>query len=647
MQKKILASIAFILISAQGKTQEVKFGKIAKEELHESQYVNDKSADAAILYEHRNTYLVSSNGVNELVTDIHKRIKIYTTAGFEYATEKVKLYKNRSSEEGIRKIKAVTYNLENDKIVPTDLKKDGIFKTEASYNYNEVKFTLPNVKVGSVIEFSYKITSPFIWNIDEFRFQHDIPVKRMKAEIRTPKGFRFKQTPKGYMNIYPKTYVKNDARIGMDVVVNEYHVNNMPAMKAESYVDNIDNYRSGVVFELVSVELPGYYRSYSQTWGDVAKTIGSSDDYKNELDKKKSFDDTIDSLVAKENGQYERMKLIFEYVKDNLTWNGVDGKYFYNGLKKTLKERKGNAADINLSLVAMLRYAGIEANPVIISTKDNLIPFFPTIDRLNYVLAYAVVDGKEYFMDATDEFSDLNVLPVKDYNWKGILIDNRNKVWKQINIASPGKSSNLYAINVTLNGDGSSEGSYKSRFSKHSALYFRKNYKNRNVDSYLVDKESSYSDIEIENYEVKNENTHEGTVNESFDFYNDYGADVIGDKLYIKPLAFLGEKENPFKSEKREYPIDFGYPFKDLYMVNIKVPQEFKVDYIPEPIMISLPEGLGSFKYTARKLKSQVSFSITLEINNAIISALVFPYLKEFYKQIIAKESEQLILSKI
>nr|WP_299384932.1 transglutaminase domain-containing protein [Allomuricauda sp.] len=647
MNRMIMVVALVLICRVQVEAQNLKFGEISQQELLEKEYEHDKGAHAVILYKNRDTYLQSSGGTNHLITEVHERIKIYDQLGFDYATKEINLFKQRHDDEMVRSIKAVTYNLENDKIVKDELRKDEIFKTEASYNYNQVKFTLPNVKEGSVIEYSYKIVSPFIWNIDEFRFQYDIPVKKLRAEIRTPKGFRFKQTPKGYYAVFPKTTTKRDNRIGMDVVINTYNLEQMPALKAENYVDNIDNYRSGVIFELVSIELPGFHRSYSRSWSDVAKTIGNSDDYKNKLDKTRSFDDEIDSLIAKHSTKMDKMNSIFKFVKDEITWNGMDGKYFFNGLKKTLKEKKGNAADINLLLVAMLRYAGIDANPVIISTKDNLVPLFPTIDRLNYVLAYATVDEKQYFMDATEEFSDLNVLPIKDYNWKGILIDNNDMVWKQIDVASPGVSSNFYALDVDLNEDGTCEGSCKTRFDKHSAYRFRKTYKEKELESYLTEKEKSLSNIEIDDYRVEKADTFKGSVSESFNFYDDYGADVIDDKLYIKPLGFLCLDENPFKSETREYPVDFGYPFKDVYMVNIEIPEGYKVDFIPAPTVMNMPDKVGAFKYIVAQNGDKINVRVNFEINRAMVPADTYPLLREFFKQVIAKEEEQLVLSKI
>lgn len=469
----------------------------------------------------------------------------------------------------------------------------------------------------------------------------------MIAEIRTPKGFRFNQTPKGYLTVFPETSKRNDNRIGMDVILNTYTMHQVPAMKEENYVDNIDNYRSGVMFELVSIDLPGFSKSFAKTWSDVAKTIGNSDDYEDQLDKTRAFDDELDMLLAEQSDQVSKMKAIFKYVKENVTWNGMDGKYFYYGLKKTLKEKKGNAADMNLLLVAMLRYAGINSNPVVISTKDNTIPFFPTVERLNHVIAYAVIEDKPYFLDATEEFSDVNVLPIKDYNWKGILINNNDMVWKQINIVSPPKSNRMCSLQVKLDEDGSCEGTYNSRLDKHRALKFRRVLKDVDMETYLTQLENQYKGIEISEHKLENIDGYEGMVKESFAFFDEEGAELIDNKLYVNPLAFLGMEENPFKLDERKYPVDFGHPFKDTYMLKIDLPEGYTVESKPDPLLMKLPENMGMFKYTLQELSGTLNVLINFEINKSVIPVTNYSLLKEFYKQVISKEAEKVILTKV
>ncbi len=636
-----LVSIQFVF------PQSPKFGKVDKAELLEKHYDRDSSANAVILYKNQETYFVSSSIGVELVTEIHKRIKIYNKDGFDKATVSLNLYKNRNTKERVSRIKAYTFNLVGGKVEKTALDKDQIFKTEYSYNYNQVKFTLPNVKEGSVMDIRYKISSPFYFNIDEFRFQYDIPIKRLEAEIRTPKGYNFNAKQKGYLSFAPKHTLKQDNAIGMSVDVLNYTLDHVPALKEESFVDNMDNYRAGVIFELVSIERHGSSGKYfAKTWGDVAKTIGSTEDYKEELDKTRSFDDTLDAIIADKENDIEKMNAIFKHVKQNIKWNGLDGKYFQKGIRNAIKEKKGNAADVNLTLVAMLRYAGIDANPLIISTKDNLIPFFPTVDRLNYVIAYAYINNKRYFLDATDEFSDVNLLPLKDYNWQGILVDNNKLVWKKVGISTPKTGESQYMVTAKLDEEGVIEGNIKSRHTNHSAYEFRQNFKNRDLDAFITEKEEVLDNIEISNYEAKNTDGYKGYVSESYDFYKESSADIIDGKIYIQPLLFLKIDKNPFRSETRAFPIDFGYPMKNRYMVNIAFPEDYVLESNPEPVVVKIPNGLGEFNFVSKVIGNKIQLSSSLELNEATMSADTYLFLKEFFNQMINKQKEQIVLTK-
>ena len=645
MLRKIILLVSLSLVQLVS-AQSLEFGEVSKEELLEEEYSNDPSANAVVLYKKQNTYF-NANASVQLITEMHKRIKIYNKEGFENATVELNLFKSGSTNESVSRIKAYTYNLVDGKIEKTQLDKNQIFKSEYSYNYDQVKFTMPNVKEGSVLEISYKISSPFFFNIDEFRFQYDIPIKKLEAEIRTPDGYNFNAKPKGYIAFFPTRSSKRDHRLGMTVDILNYKLQDVPALKEESYVDNINNYRAGVTFELVSIVIPGQRSTYyAKTWKDVAETIGSSSDYKNDLDKTNSFDDELDDLISSQQNHVDKMKVIYKYVKDKIKWNGMDGKYFFKGIKKALKEKKGNAADVNLTLVAMLRYAGIDANPLIISTKENQLPIFPTVDRLNYVIAYAVINDKEYFLDATEEFSDINLLPLKDYNWKGILVDNNKSVWKQVTLKDPEIGISQHMIKASLDNEGNLEGNMQSSHKNHRAYRFRENFKDEDLDAFITRKEELFDHIEISNYIANNTDVYEGRVKESLDFYKENGADLIDNKIYIQPLLFLRITENPFKAETREYPIDFGHPMKEMYIVNITVPDGYVVESSPEPIILKIPNNLGQFRFSPKILGNKIQLTVSTEINSSVIGAESYLYVKEFFNQIINKEKEQIVLTK-
>lgn len=126
MRQSTFTVIIFLFIKSVIFSQKIKLGEITKEELQENQYSLDSSANAAFLYNYRSTYIDGQN----LVTEVHHKIKIYNKEGLDYATKKIKLYKSGSSRESVNGLKAYTYNLINNEIVKNTLSKDAIFKTE-------------------------------------------------------------------------------------------------------------------------------------------------------------------------------------------------------------------------------------------------------------------------------------------------------------------------------------------------------------------------------------------------------------------------------------------------------------------------------------------------------------------------------------
>lgn len=660
--------VAFTVINLQG--QEIKFGKVSKEELSETSYLDDESANAAYLYKYRRTYFSydQSQGFN-MITEIHERLKIYSKEGFDYATKKINLYKDGSENEKVYGLKATTFNLVAGKIEETKLKKDGEFEIELSKYYDQKSFTMPNINEGSVVDYKYKIISPFISNVDEFVFQHDIPVKKIMASMEAPEYFNFRVNTRGYFPVMPKKEngngkitLKSKSRTGartstqttfnsQDVTFQKettrYNVENVPALKEESHVNNINNYRAAVKYELAFTKFPDSpVKHYSSTWEDVVKKIYQSPSFGGELDKKGYYDDDIDNLISSISDPLKRASLIFDYVKTKVKWNGYYGKYTHDGVKKAYKERTGNVAEINLMLTSMLRYAGLKANPVLVSTRKNGIALFPTRNGYNYVISGVELVEGIILLDATDPYSSPNMLPVRTLNWKGrLILENGNS--KSIDLTSKTMALDVVMLEVTPDIDGSISGKYREQYKNHNAMLFRKAYSKGTEDVFLEQEEKDNANIEISNYELKNKDDFNKPVVQSYEFFKEDAIEVINGKIYFSPLYHLATSESPFKLEKREFPVDFGFPWEDKYIVNTKIPEGYQVESLPESKIISLPDGLGMFKYTIKNNGSSVNLSSSLTFNSSIISPEYYDTLKEFYRQLIEKETEKVVLSKI
>jgi len=652
--------------------QDYSYGKVSKEELLEKNNPSDESAAATYLYKYRKTYFEYLPGQGfRLYTDVHERIKIYTKEGFDYATKKIDLYKNGSSIEKVGSLKAMTYNLENGKITTDKLKKDGEFETELSQNRNQKSFTMPNVKEGSVLEYRYIITSPFVANIDEFVFQHDIPVKKLEAVLEAPEYFNFRINMKGFLNVVPKVESENrklniqqrvaqDSRTGIGARtkmetgtidfqsnISSYDLANIPALKEEPYVNGIDNYRSGVKYELSYIKFPNSpVENYSTIWEDVVKTIYESADFGAEMDKKSYYKDDIETLMSSIEDNQQKVYAIFNFAKGKVKWDGNYGKYTSKGVKKAYKEGTGNVADINLMLTSMLRYAGFDANPVLLSTRNNGIPLFPTREGYNYVICSVESPEGLVLLDASSVYSEPNVLPFRTLNWQGRLIkEDGSSV--NVDLYPKTKSTKKVFLNAQINENSGIEGKVRVSYNKHDAMNFRADYFKSTEDEFLEKLEGKNGGIEINDFLVKNAKDLKKSIVASYSYKMENGIDIIAGKMYLSPMFFLKTTENPFKLEKREFPIDFGYPSAQEVVATITIPEGYKVEALPEPAAIGLPDGMGVFKYKIMSNANSIQLKVSTAIEQPIIASYYYESLKEYYKKMVEKMNEKVVLSKI
>ena len=652
-------------------SQDFKFGKVSKEELQEKFNPLDSSAPATILYRDHKVYFnyVQSKGF-EVITEVHERIKIYNQEGFQYATEQILLYKSGSDREKISKIKGVTYNIIDDKIIEDKLGKEAIFNNEYSKYRDEVKLTMPNIKEGTVIEYSYTIHSPFN-NIDEIHLQFGIPVKKIKANIVIPEYFNFTPKTKGYLAFTPKTSKKSESinfteknrsgGMGFTATTTSYNsskldyisnittidLDHVPALKEENFVNNINNYRSSIKYELASIKFPNsYLETFTTSWESVAKNIYEYEGFGGELSKSGYYESDIDELIAKTTDNMERAAIIFNYVKSKMNWNNYNSVLCDVGVRKAYKENVGNSAEINLMLTSMLRYAGINANPVLVSTRSHGISLFPTREGFNYVITAIEMANNVILLDATEKFSYPNVLPERVLNWYGRLI-RKDGSSSQINLMPTNTSKQIVSVSFSLDETGVVEGKLRKQLTDNYALLYRNNFYAVNEDDYLEKLENSLGGIEIKDFELLNQQKISEPISESFSFSKENAIDVIGDKIYFNPMLFMVMDENPFKLEKRDYPVDFSYPKSTKYMINIKIPETHKIEFLPESAAVGLPDNLGLFKYNIGSTDNNIQIIINHEINSAIIAPLYYEALKEFYNQVVQKETEKIVLTKV
>ena len=665
--------IVLLLCSLTSYAQDFRFGKVSKEELQEETHPKDPDANAAVLYREQYSHIdYSANDGFVLTTEVFERIKIYNNDGFEWGTHVIPVYTGGSKDENVSNLKAVTYTLEDGKIEEYKLDNDGIFKEERSKNFNVEKFTMPNLQPGCIVEFRYKFFSPYLSTIYEIRLQEDIPLNKAEITFTSPEWLVFQMHRKGLLPFNVEETSKAakinfTSRVGaynagmrgssrgtlqaqsIDLINKKYGVSieNVPAMREEAFSSNIDNYRAGISFELSYTKFPNEpIETVTSSWEAVCKTIYDSENFGGQLNSGRYFDDDLDAVLEGVSDPKEKVFRIFEYAKNKMTWNGYLGIYADEGTRSAYKNGSGNSGDINLNLVNMLRYAGLDANPVILSTRDNGIPIFPTRNGFNHVIAGVVLDGNVLLMDATNKIGAINLLEEGLLNWNGRLIrEDGTSGWVSLNPSSHAQENTM--VNAEIDENFALNTKVRSRYSGHYGLRHRKNFGGKNEQEQLETFEQRYSGIELNEIEIKNlENPYE-PVQVSYDFEMEHGVERVGDKVFISPLMHLASQESPFKSEQRQHPVDFGYPWKDRYIITIKLPEGYTVETLPENGIFTFGEDMGSFKYLISNTNNTVQVSTEMVINSSIITPDLYQGLKEFYAMVISKENEKIVLAKI
>ena len=655
MKQLAFSTIIFFVSILKISAQNFEFGKVLKSELEEKFHKIDTNAVAAILFKNGKTYF--SYDSNSGFTANHTfefRIKIYKQEGLSWANQKVLYYVGYDNlkDDSVRFSSAVTYNLEDGIIVKTKLNSEGDFKNKINKFWNEATIILPNVKVGSVIEYKYVLKSDNLVRLPDFDFQYDIPVNFFRYKTEIPEFFIYNSLLKGTAEIESSLELTDSDRsyaIGYKQINKVYSSQNIPALKKEKFVDNFDNYKGSILNELEKSRFPDWPVSdYASTWESVAKTVFKDKHFGKELSLKDYFSEDLKNLLQKTKNPVERLNVIFKFVQNSMNWNKKNGYYIDKGVEKAYQERTGNIAEINIILIAMLKNAGIKVSPVLVSTIENGIPVFPNRTVFNYVIGAAEINGQQFLLDATNKFTTPNILPLNLLNWKGRLI-KENGDSEEIELIPLSLSEDEYILKGKIMPLAVKiEGTLIAKKTDYSAFNFREINAHKKEDVYIEELEDEIKNIQIKDYSIINRNEgFEKPVIENYNFILNNSFEVTGKNIFLNPLLFFTDTKNPFVQEERQMPIYFGYPHRYIYNISLELPNEYVIESIPKPIRIVSENRELSFTMNIVYEENKIKLKVIKEINKAIFAVDDYYILKDFFKLIIEKENVKIILKKL
>jgi len=622
MKKNSVIILFLLLISCIVSAQKppMKYGKVDQADLDMKVYAQDSSASAVLLCNYG--YFDSNN-----MQFVHQmRIKILKEEGKDHGNFAVSAAEKTN-------VKGQTVNIENGVPVVTKLSKDGIFIERVTKDVYRARVAMPNVKVGSVIDVEFYYEGlPNYWT-----FQDIYPVRWSELVLEQSTYFSFRKNFVGYTQLSEGT----DDR---------WVAKNVPAFKSEPYINNYENYLTRFNIEISSIHIPGVlYKDYATTWDAVAKILRDADDFGGRLAAGGSFLNPLEKEI-KESTQVpeERMEKAFTAIK-KIKWNNEETIWTTNnGLSYCYNKKIGNVAEVNLSLILLLRKLDIEANPVLISTRSNgiLPPYSVSFNKLNYMIVQATIGDKTFLLDATEEYCPAGLTPERTINGRGLVVKKESIDW--VDLTPNKKDRTVSVMNVKLTADGNLKGEWQKSYFDYGALNQRKKYKKFNSDdNYLKALESKYLGLSIDNYKISDVDSIRKPVREEFTISLKNRTTKTNNQLFVNPLQFDKYTENPFKAVERVYPVDFVTAVDQTQMFIIELPDGYTVEQLPKNIKMTLPENSASFSMQSSITENGVQVLFKLLINKPVFYQPEYENLRLFFDELVKKQAEMLVIKKI
>ncbi|WP_257668259.1 DUF3857 domain-containing protein [Parapedobacter tibetensis] len=652
-----LALLALLQLSLLG--QDFEFGSVTADDVKLSKNDLDSFSNAAVLNEYGKAYMIYNDAKNitELIVEYHVRIKIFNRDGYKYANIVIPTYRDDSGNrvETLTEIKATTINIVNGRIVSIPLDKNQVFKENANKYLTNNKFTFPDLQDGSIVEYSYRLVSPHIFNFKTWYLQDDIPKVNSTFVASIPGMYTYNVILRG-----PYPLATQDAKLdrgcfriaGRDIDCSRmtYGMRNIPAFVAEDYMTAPSNFKSAIYFELSDIyRLNGTNLKITKEWRDVDRELTSDGDFGGQMKRENVFKSLLPDILKSASDDLSKAKALYGYIQKNIKWNNYIGKYGEHGIKDALEDRSGNVGDINLALIAGLRAAGLDAEAAILSTRDNGVvnDIHPVLSDFNYVVAKVNIADDYYLLDASDPLLPFGLLPLRCINGKARVINLKNpSYWIELHASE--KSTTDYTLTAELAPDGMLKGKMITRSRGYAAYNKRRAIAKYNtVAEYIEHIDEQMPRINIMDGEISGVDIVEQSLIESYEVEMKLYDNLNAREMFFNPFFINRLKSNPFNLDERTYPVDMGTASQERVQMTIKLPSTYEIKAKPNDYNLAIENKGGRYLTQTNLVNGDTfTFSQLMALNQAIYSPESYFSLKEFFSRIIQHEKIDVVLRK-
>lgn len=642
---KALLGVLLLFIGSETLNAQVKkFGEVSPEEFNAYPSEYDSTSSAVILFK---------RGEIEFDTDytcymtFQTRIKIITDEGFENGNVEIVLRKD--FDQNVKQIKANTYHLsENGTIEKYEMDKDQILESDYNDEIRLSKFTLPALKSGAIIEYTYRKRFGNPYMLPDWTFHDYIPVMWSEYEMELPLTLNYRMIFKG--DSLDQNEVNKSRYWGGEAQTLYLLKKNLPPVEDLPYLINRDDHISEVKTQLIGTRIPGNLpQNFFKSWENIAEEVNLREDFGRQR-LNGTMKDKVHELVNDEMDDLTKVVTVYDFVSQEINWDGYYGVVTEQGIRDTYKNKTGNVADINLTLVEMLKEAGINASPALVSTRSNgtVLLDYPLINQFNVTLAVVELSQTAFILDASlgkrsYRFSHprnlyRNAFVVRDDNSFGWLLtmpldDSIARTNMNYSFSDSGR------VDVTMLG----------RLKGAYAVSVRSEAKNDQPTKYWENELSELKGLKVDSVSFGAFDEYNEPLTYTTHFSYDWNEGFSNDEsvIYLQPFLFLKDEENPFKKPTRKFPVEFNYPYSEQVRVQIQIPDGYVVEEVPENVQFVLPGNGGYYRFILSLQGSMISVMSQLDIKGVSYSPDEYHAIRTAFQQKVEAENSMIVLKKV
>lgn len=633
-------------------TEAPEWGEVDEDLLRVTEYPQDSAASAVIVSKYGSARFQYDGDV---AVDYHVRVKILDEGGYESGTIHVPF---QAEHQEVDDVEGVTYTRGEDGTVQThELKDDDIFEEEVDGEISRVRFTLPSLEPGAVLEYQYELESESLLYIPTWSFQHAQPTLYSEFQVRIPQVLQYVTLTTGgqdYATVDEEVKRTNRGR----ALQKRWVMKDVPALREEPFMTTTEDYRSRLRLQMKQLRDPAsglVVERFMTSWSDLAERLLDANYFGNNLGDgggglfggEGALETKVNQLTGGLSSDSAKVRAIYDYVRSSIEWDGRLRQGRDQDFDEILESKTGNSAEINLLLVSLLQNAGLEAHPVLISTRDHgkVYPLYPFLSQFNSVIAAVDVPQKEdwVLLDATDPLCPVSLLPVRDLNRQGWLVREEDPQW--IENPAPAHTNRQIYVRGELARDGTLTGQMNIQDRGYHAVDARRALERDDASTFVRDSLlRDVSDVALSNVSVKNADTLHAPLGIDVQIEAPGFGQTAGDMMYMKPRLAPAYTENPLRKKERTFPVDFAYPRRTTYILSLNLPEGYEVVEVPEKRYVKLPNDEGSFMRLVRAQGRQLMMRSAMELNEPRMPPPRYAALRELFTRMVSAQTEQVVL---